>query len=129
MQIISSTAEEVGVTSPFGGSVASDEQELAIDERVPASSAVPNLQFVPDLDVVIREGEECVRRALEENETSDIRTEEASEGDSYVDIMGGLEKETGGESEGFTFKDILQRADFLSETVMEGVVDISVLPL
>ena len=64
---MSTTEEEVGITSPFGGSVPSDEQELAIDESVPRSNVVPNLQFVPDLDVVAREREECgVRRALEE---------------------------------------------------------------
>ena len=44
---------------------------------------------------------------MEEVETSDSRTEEASEGDSFVDIMGSLDKEVGGESEGFTFTDIL----------------------
>ena len=126
---MSSTEEEVGVTSPFGGSVASDERQLAIEESVPGSSAVPNLQFVHNLDVVIRVGEECVRRALEEVEASDSRTEEASEGDSFVDIMGGLRKETGGESESITFEDILQRADLLSETVLEGVVHTSDLPL
>ena len=38
---------EVGITSPFGGSVASIEPELANDEGVPESSVVPNLQFVP----------------------------------------------------------------------------------
>ena len=86
------------------------------------------MQFVPDWDVVVREGEACVRRALEEADASDNRTEEASEGDSFVDIVGGLEKETGGESEGFTFEDILQRADLLSETVLEGVVDTLDLP-
>ena len=43
--------------------------------------------------------------------------------------MGGLEKKTRGESEGFTFADILQRADMLSETVLEGVVAIPDLPL
>ena len=123
------TEEEVGITPPFGGSVASDERELAIDESVPGSSVVPNLQFVPDLDVVVREGEECVRRALEEVEASDSGTEEASEGDGIVDIMGNLDKETGGESEGFTFADVLQRADLSSETVLEGVVDSLDLPL
>ena len=121
--------EEVGITSPFGGSTASDERELAIDESVPQSNSLPNFEFVPDLDVVIREAEECVRRALEEVEASDCRAEKASEGDSFVDIMVGLEKENGGESEGFTFADILQRADLLSETVMEGVVTTPVLPL
>ena len=48
-------------------------------------------------------------------EANDGRAEEASEGDSFVDIMGSLEKESGGFSEGFTFVDILQRADLLSE--------------
>ena len=126
---MSASEEEVRITSPFGGSVASDERELAIDESVPQSNTVPNLQFVPDLDAVVMEGEECVRRALEEIEASDSRTEEESQGDSFVDFKGGLEKETGGESEGFTFEDILQRADLLSETVLEGVVNTLDLPL
>ena len=65
-----------------------------------------------------------MRKALEKVKASDSRTEEASEGDSDVDIMGSLDKETGGESEGFTFADILQRADLLSETVLEGVVNL-----
>ena len=81
------------------------------------------MQFVPDLDVVVKEGEECKRRTLEEVEASDSRTEEASEGDSFLYIMGGLEKNTAGESERFTFEDILRRAYLLSETVLEGVVD------
>ena len=75
----------MGITSPFGASVASDDPKLAIDEGVPESSVVPNLQFVPDSNVVIQEGEECVRRVLEEIEESDNRTEEASEGDSFVE--------------------------------------------
>ena len=129
MQKKSASEEEVRTTSPFGGSVASDERELAIDESVPQSNAVPHLQFVPDLDVVIREGEECARRALEVVEANDSRTEEVSEGDSFVDIMGGLEKKTGGETEGFTFEDNLQRADLLSENVLDVVVDTPNLPL
>ena len=126
---MSASEEEVRKTSPFGGSVASDERELAIDESVPQSNVVPNLQFVPDLDVVVREGEECVTRALREVEASDRRSEKASEGDSFVDILGGLEKKTGGKSEGFTFEDILQRAVLLSETLLEAVVDTLDLPL
>ena len=66
---------------------------------------------------------------LEEVEAKDSPTEEPSEGESFVDIMSILEKETGGESEGFTFADNLQRADLLSETVLEGVVDTPDLPL
>ena len=126
---MSTTEEEVGIISPFGGSVASDERELAIDDCVSGSSLVPNLQFVTDFNVVVRDGEECVMRALEEVEATDGRAEEASEADSSVDIMDSLEKETVGESDGFTFADILQLADFLSETVMEGVVDTLDLPL
>ena len=112
------------ITSLFGGSVDSEEPELAIDEGVPESSVVPNLQFVPDSNVVLQEGEECVRRVLEEIEANDSRTEEASEGDSFIDIMGGLDKEVGGDPEGFTFAYILRRADPLSETVLEGVPDL-----
>ena len=129
MQIMSEFEEEVGTRSPFGGSVASDDLELAMDEGVPESSVVPNLQFVPNSNVVIQEGEECVRRVLEEIEASDSRTEEASDGDSFVDIMGSLDKEVGFESEGFTFTDILRRADPLPETVLEGVVSVPDLPL
>ena len=126
---MSKSEKELGITSPFGGSVPSDEPELAIDEGVPESSVVPNLHFVPDSNVVIGEGEECVRKVLEEIEASDSGTEEASQGDSFVDIMGGLDKEVGFESEGFTFADILQRADPLSETVLEGLVGVPDLPL
>ena len=118
LQILSECEEEVGTRSPFGGSVASDDRDLTIDEGVPERSVLPNLQFVPDSNAVIQEGEECVRRVLEEIEANDSRTEEASEGDSFVDIMGGLDKEVGGESEGFTFADILRRVDPLSETVL-----------
>ena len=90
---MSKSEKEVGITSPFGGSVASDKPELAIDKGVPESSVVPNLHFVLDSNVVIQEGEECVRRLLEEIEASDSRVEEASEGDSFVGIMVGLDKE------------------------------------
>ena len=123
---MSKSEKEVGIIFPFGESVASDKPELAIDKGVPESSVVPNFQFVLDSSVVIREGEECASRVLEEIEASDSRTEEASEGDSFVDIMGGLDKEVGGESEGFTFADILQRADPLSETVLEGLVGVPI---
>ena len=123
---MSSTEEEV--TSPFRGSVVNDERELAIDEDVSTSSSVPSFHFVPDSNVLVREGEECVRRALEEVEESDGRAEEPSEVLCFVDIMGSLEKETGGESEGFTFADILQRADLLPETMLDGVADIPGFP-
>ena len=127
--IMSKSDEEVGVRSPFGGSVASDEPELAIDEGVPESSIVPNLQFVPNSNVVIQEGEECMWRVLEDIGASDSRTEEAGEGESFIDIMGSLEEEGGRESEGLTLADILRRAEPLSETVLEGMVGVPDLPL
>ena len=83
----------------------------------------------PNSNVIIQEEEECVRRVLEEIEASDSRTEEASEGESFIDIMGGLEEEVGSESEGLTLAEILRRADPLSETVLEGMVSVPVLPL
>ena len=126
---MSATEQEVGITSLFGWSVASDERELAIDEGVSASSAVRSSQFFPDLNVVVMERDECVRRALKEVEANDGRAEEASGGDSFVDIMGSLGKETGGESKGFTYEDILQNAELLSETELEGVVNTPDLPL
>ena len=54
---MSTTEKEFGISSPFGGRVASEKRELAIDEGVPESSAVSNLQFVPDLNAVISKGE------------------------------------------------------------------------
>ena len=43
--------------------------------------------------------------------------------------MGSLDKEVGFESDGFTFTDILRRADPLPETVLEVVVGVLDLPL
>ena len=129
LQILSECEEEVGTRSPFGGSVASDDRELAIDEGVPQSSVVPKLQRCPDSNVVIQKREECVRRMLEEIEASDSRTEEASEGDSFVDIMGSLDKDIGSELEGFTLTYNLRRADPLPEAVLEGVVSVPDFPL
>ena len=69
--IMSKSGEEVRVMSRFGGSVANDEPELATDEGVPESSIVPDLQFVPNSNVVIQERGECVKRVLEDIEASD----------------------------------------------------------
>ena len=126
---MSKSDEEVGVRSPFGGSVASDEPELTIDEGVQESSIVPELHCVPNSNVVVPEEEECMRRMLEEIEASDSRTEVASEGGSFIDIMGSLEEDGGSESEGLTLADILRRADPLPENVLEGMVGVRDLPL
>ena len=94
---MSSSEEEVGITFLYAGSESSDEQQLAIDENVPAGSLVPNSPSFLDSNVVGSEGDECVRRTLEEVATSNGRAEEASEADSFVDIVGSVEKENGGE--------------------------------
>ena len=124
-----STEEEVGVISLFVGFVSSDERELAIDENVRACSSKPSSPTVSDSNVVIRGREECVRRELEKVAESDGRAEEASEGDSFVDTLGSLKRENGGEPEGFTFVGFLQVVDLLLETLLEGVVDARYLPL
>ena len=93
------------------------------------SSLVPSFHFIHDSSVVVSKGDKSGRRALEVIEASDGRAGEASKGCNFLDIMGRLKKQTGGESEGFTFADILQRADFLSETVLEALVDTFDLPL
>ena len=46
-----------------------------------------------------------------------------------MDVMGGIGIETGGESAGFTFANILQWVYLLPKNVLEGVVDTSDLPL
>ena len=49
--------------------------------------------------------------------------------DSFVDVVGGEQKDEGVESEGFTFADALKRANFLSETVLEVDVRASELQI
>ena len=48
---------------------------------------------------------------------------------SFVDVVGGEQGDEGAESEGFTFADALMRVNLLSETVLEGDVCSSELPL
>ena len=49
--------------------------------------------------------------------------------DSFVDVVGGDQRDEGAESEGFTFADVLMRAIFLPEIVLEGDVGSSELSL
>ena len=130
-----SSEDVVEETSPFAKPVGSaDEGGLEIDEEASTVSLIPNPRVFTDLNLAAMEGKECVKRALEEIEAdvgshADCRAEEATEGDSFVDIRGGLERDTRGESEGFTFDDILQRTDLMSETLLEGVVQTLDMPL
>ena len=133
---LSGRESEVGRGSPFGDDVL-EEGVLEIDEREVEESTSPVPPFAPDLSVVER-GVECVRRVLEQLSSDAMEnTERAVErGDddddgqySYVDVVGDGETDEGAASEGFTFAEALMRANLLSETVLEGGVSSSELPL
>ena len=136
-KILSSSEREneVGRTSPFGDDVV-EERALEIDEREVAESVPPVPPFVPNLSVAEREGVECVRLVLEQLSSEVIdSTERALErddvdgNDSFVDVVGDEQTDEGAVSEGFTFAEALMRANLLSETVLEGGVGSSELPL
>ena len=126
---------EVGRTSPFGDDVV-EERALEIDEGKVAEKVSPVLPFVPNLSVAEREGVECVQRVLEQLSSEVIdSTERALErddddgNDSFVDVVADELTDEGAVSEGFTFAEALMRANLLSETVLEGGVGSSELPL
>ena len=127
--------DEVRRTSPFADDVV-EEGALEIDEREFGESVSPVPPFVPDLSVAEREGVECVRRVLEQPSSEVIDgSERALErddddgNDSFVDVVGDEQTDEGAVSEGFTFAEALMRANLLSETVLEGGVGSSELPL
>ena len=128
--------EEVGRSSPFGGGVV-EEGVLKIDEREAGESVSPVPPFTPDLSVAEREGVECVRRALEQLSSEAmasvecaVEREDDDDGhDSFVDVVGDEETDEGAVSEGFTFTEALMRVNLLSETVLEGGVGSSEMPL
>ena len=129
---------EVGRRFPFGDDVL-EEGVLEIDEREVEESVSPVPPFAPDLSVAEREGVECVRRVLEQLSSEAIESSERAverddddddEGnDSFVDVVGDEETDEGAVSEGFTFAEVLRRANLLSETVLEGGVGSSEMPL
>ena len=126
---------EVGRRSPFAGDVV-EEGALEIDEREVEESMFPVPPFVPDLSVAERGGVECVRRVSEQLSSEIIDgTECALErddddgNDSFVDVVGDKQTDEGAVSEGFTLAEALMRANLLSETVLEGDVGSSELPL
>ena len=126
---------EVRRTSAFVDDVM-EEGALQIDEREVEESVSPVPAFVPDFSVVEREGVECVRRVLEQLSSEGVDgSERALEkddddgSDSFVDVVGDEQTDDGAVSEGFTFTEALMRANLLSETVFEGGVGSSELPL
>ena len=127
---------EVGRASPFAGDVV-EEGALEIDEREVEESVSPVPPFVPNLSVAEREGVECVRRVLEQLSSEVIdgtervleRDDDDDGNDSFVDVVGDEQPDEGAVSEGFTSAEALMRANLLSETVLEGDVGSSELPL
>ena len=106
-----------------------------ISENVASSTDTLDPTLAPDYDVAEVEGEEWVSRALEELEVAtgsraDCVAEATIEGKtSSTDIIGSMERKTGGELEVFTFAGLLQPEDLISETPLESVVDMYKLPL
>ena len=129
---------EVGRRSPFGDDVL-EEGALEVDEREVEESVAPVPPFAPDLSIVEREGVECVRRVLEQlsreaMESAERALERGDDkdddgNDSFVDVVGDEETDEGAVSEGFTFAEVLMRANLLPEIVLEGCVGSSELPL
>ena len=133
---LSERENEVVRTSPFGDDVV-EEKALEIDEGEVAESVSPVPPFVPDLSVAEREGVECVRRVLEQLSSEVIdsteraveRDDDDDRNDSFVDVVGDEQTDEGAVSQGFTFAEARMRANLLSETVLEGGVGSSELPL
>ena len=128
---------EVRRSSPFGDDVV-EEGVLEIDEREFGESVSPVPPFVPSSSVLEREGVECVRRVLEQLSSEAMASVECAVeqgandddgNDSFVDVVGDEETDDGAVSEGFTFAEALVRANLLSETVLEGGVGSSEMPL
>ena len=133
---MSSTEEEREVrrTSPFADKLV-EEGALEIDEGVVEGSVFLDLPFVLSFDVAEREGVECFWRTLEQlggevvSGTEPVFDADDEVEDTFVDVVGGGQRDEGAESEGFTFADALMRAKLLSETILEGNVSSCELPL
>ena len=129
---------EVGRRSPFGDDVL-EEGALEMDEREVEESVSPVPPFAPDLSIAERQRVECVRRVLEQLSSEAMESAERAlergddkdddGNDSFVDVVGDEETDEGAVSEGFTFAEVLMRANLLPETVLEGCVGSSELPL
>ena len=116
----------------FTGVSSSAVEELAIDETASTVSLAPNVCVVPGVFAAVEEGEECVRdfvSPVSGEESAALHLEGGTdENDSFVDIMSGITAVGDAESEGWTFADVLARANLSVETLAEGVVDTSRLP-
>ena len=95
-------------------------------------SFAPNVCVVPGVPAAVEQGGECIGELpspVSGKESASRHLEgEADDNDSFVDIMSGITAVGGAESEGWTFADVLARANLSMETLAEGVVDTSRLP-
>ena len=97
-------------------------------------SLAPNVCVVLGVSAVVEEDEDCVGEvatspvAAEESAAYHLEGE-ADDNDSFVDIMSEITVACGVESEGWTFADALVPANLSVETLAEGVVDTSRLPI
>ena len=99
---------------------------LEIDEGVVARSVSLDPLFVLSFDAAEGEGVEFVRRALEQlggeicSGTVPLFDANDEGEDTFVDVIGGGQRDKVAESEGFRFADGLLRANLHSETFLEG---------
>ena len=132
----SEEAREARKTAPFAapGEVV-EEGASEIDKRVVERSVSLDPAFVLSFDSAERKGVYCVRRALEQLDSEVISGTEPvldadDEGeDTFVDVVGGRQRDEGAESENFTLADALMRANPPSETVLNVVVSLYGLSL
>ena len=120
--------------SPFAESVwSAAERELGIDEKVTVRSLSQDTRFIPNLKMVVRKGNECVREYLEqvngeEGAHSDQDCAAGGEDDTFVDIMKGVTLAASAESEVFTFANALKRVNLSNKTIAKDAIDTSELP-
>ena len=113
-----------GVSSSAGG-------ELAIDEAASRVSLAPNICILPGVSLVVRENEECVEKFVDHLSGARHFVLEGAvdDNDSFVDSMSGFTAVRDAESKGWTFVDALARVTLSVETLVEGAVDTSRLPI
>ena len=126
---MASSSGEGKVAAHFTEVVSSSaEKELAIDEHASTVGLAPNVCVVPELSVVVQEGEECVQDFLDHLSGKKSAARhfvlggEADDSDSFVDIMSGISAVSDAESEAGTVTDALALAKISVETWAEGVV-------
>ena len=127
---------KVGRTSPFAESdEVVEEGALEIDEGVVERISSLDPPFVLSFAAAEKEWKQCARRALEQlggeviSGTEPVFDADDEGEDTFVEVVGGGQRDEGEQSEGFTFVDAFMRANLLSETLLEGVVSSSELPL